>query len=199
MSDDEEFCFRPARRTAEQKKEDLTKKMSAPPPLRSRPEHGEDAGTEEGRQRAMELYNKELNDRIIFMGDDADALYETIKAHQGENGMGADGQPAAPSAVVYGIDLSYWPPNKPVLVCAAEYGRTEIVRCLVRSGILLFVLQTPCSLDSFRFLRQHNAHLDPPLLPARPHPGGRPPPAHATGRQTLWEPLCPWLATARAF
>lgn len=130
MSDDEDFCFRPARRTAEQKKEDLKAKQSAPAPSRPRPEHNEDAGTEEGRQRAMELYNKELNDRIIFMGDDADALYETIKAHQGgDNNSENDGQP---SAVVYGVDLSSWPPNKPILVCAAEYGRTEIVRCLVR-------------------------------------------------------------------
>lgn len=129
MSDDEEFCFRPARRTAEQKKEDLKAKLSAPAPSRPRPEHNEDAGTEEGRQRAMELYNKELNDRIIFMGDDADAIYDTIKAHQG--GDGSSGNDGQPSAVVYGVDLSCWPPNKPILICAAEYGRTEIVRCLV--------------------------------------------------------------------
>lgn len=129
MSDDEEFCFRPARRTAEQKKEDLKAKLSAPAPSRPRPEHKEDAGTEEGRERAMELYNKELTDRIIFMGDDADAIYDAIKAHQGGDGNSInDGQP---SAVVYGVDLSCWPPNKPILICAAEYGRTEIVRCLV--------------------------------------------------------------------
>jgi len=34
--------------------------------------------------------------------------------------------------VVYGFDLAVWPPNKPILVCAAEYGRTEIVKTLIR-------------------------------------------------------------------
>lgn len=88
---------------------------------------GGDPEADDGmRQRAMDLYNKELNDGIIFQGDDAAALRETIKVHQAHGGNEGGGV-----SYVYGVDLASWPPNKPLLVCAAEYGRTKIVETLV--------------------------------------------------------------------
>mmetsp|Transcript_24769 Transcript_24769/g.48173 ORF Transcript_24769/g.48173 Transcript_24769/m.48173 type:complete len:227 (+) Transcript_24769:280-960(+) len=130
MSDDEEFCFRPARRTAEQKKQDAQARQSAPPQqTRARPESfggGNGEGREEDKQRAMDAYTQ-LNEGIILSCDDADAFFHTIRAHQREAG-----ESDAPSCVMYGFDLSIWPPNKPILICAAEYGRTEIVRLLIK-------------------------------------------------------------------
>mmetsp|Transcript_55208 Transcript_55208/g.135186 ORF Transcript_55208/g.135186 Transcript_55208/m.135186 type:complete len:285 (-) Transcript_55208:433-1287(-) len=85
------------------------------------------------KQKAIDLYNKELNDKIIFRSDDATLFVRTFKNHQAREegkigpGLLLERRPSE----VYGEDFSSWPRNKPILTSAAMFGRTKIVLTLI--------------------------------------------------------------------
>jgi hypothetical protein len=80
------------------------------------------------RSKAIRLYNEVLNEEIIYHCDDVALFRSTIERHQRGDEHGGQG---SSTFSMYGYDFRSWPKGRPIIVRAAEHGRTNIIHCLV--------------------------------------------------------------------